>query len=71
MRDDDDDGDEGYLNDNDDHNNLDNNKIMMEDSSSSLEMVNMKLDDICNNPSRNHKYHIHYNHYRCRYRNDR
>ena len=59
------------MKDNDDHNNHDNDKIMMEDSSSSLEMVNTKFDEVCDDPSRNHKYHIHYSYHNCRYRNDR
>ena len=43
----------------------------MEDSSLSLQMVNMKFGEVCDDPSRNHKYHIHHNYHRCRYRNDR
>ena len=31
----------------------------------------MKFDEVCDDPSRNHKYHIQHNYYHCRYRNDR
>ena len=44
---------------------------MMEDYVSSLKIVNIKFDEVCDDPSRNHKYYIHHNYHRCRYRNDR
>ena len=71
MRNDDDDDDKCCFECNDNHNNHDNDKIMMEDSSSSLEMVNVKFDEVCDDPSRNNKDHMHHNYRHYQYRNDR